>query len=79
MQTVELATGVHIDHYVEIGFGGFVKMVDALGGVTVCTTTPLKDPKSGLDIPAGTTSSTAPRRCRTYALATSTRRRTWAG
>jgi LCP family protein required for cell wall assembly len=53
--TVEAATGVHIDHYVEIGFGGFVKMVDALGGVSVCSTTPLKDPKSGLDISAGTT------------------------
>ena len=55
VQTVELATGVHIDHYVEIGFGGFVNMVDALGGVSVCSTTALKDPKSGLDIPAGTT------------------------
>jgi LCP family protein required for cell wall assembly len=53
--TVELATGVHVDHYVEIGFGGFVKMVDALGGINVCSTTPLKDPKSGLDIAAGTT------------------------
>ena len=55
VQTVELATGVHIDHYVEIGFGGFVNMVDALGGVSVCSTTALKDPKSGLNIPAGTT------------------------
>jgi LCP family protein required for cell wall assembly len=55
VQTIELATGVHIDHYIEIGFAGFVKMVDALGGVNVCSTTPLKDAKSGLDIPAGTT------------------------
>jgi LCP family protein required for cell wall assembly len=55
VQTVELATGLHIDHYVEIGFEGFVHMVDAVGGVKVCSTTPLKDPKSGLDIPAGTT------------------------
>lgn len=55
VQTVELATGVHIDHYVEIGFDGFVKMVNALGGITVCSTTPLKDPKSGLDIGVGST------------------------
>jgi LCP family protein required for cell wall assembly len=55
VQTVELATGLHIDHYVEVGFGGFVKMVDTLGGVSVCSTTALKDPKSGLNIKAGTT------------------------
>jgi LCP family protein required for cell wall assembly len=55
VQTVELATGLQIDHYVEVGFGGFVKMVDTLGGVQVCSTTALKDPKSGLNIKAGTT------------------------
>jgi LCP family protein required for cell wall assembly len=55
VRTVQLATGLHIDHYVEVGFGGFVRMVDALGGVPVCSTTPLKDRKSGLDIPAGIT------------------------
>jgi len=55
VQTVELATGLHIDHYVEVGFGGFVKMVDTLGGVAVCSTTALHDPKSGLNIKAGTT------------------------
>ena len=53
--TVEAATGVHIDHYVEIGFDGFVKMVNALGGISVCSTTTLHDPKSGLNIKAGTT------------------------
>jgi len=55
VQTVELATGVHIDHYVEIGFDGFVTMVNALGGINVCSTTALNDPKSGLKLPAGTT------------------------
>jgi LCP family protein required for cell wall assembly len=55
VQTVELATGLHIDHYVEVGFGGFVKMVDTLGGVSVCSTSSLRDPKSGLNIRAGTT------------------------
>ncbi len=53
VQTVEQATGVHIDHYIEINFLGFIKVVDALGGVTVCTPQPINDPKSGLRLPAG--------------------------
>lgn len=53
VQTVEQATGVHIDHYAEINFAGFVSMVDGLGGVPICTKTPIKDEKAGLDLPAG--------------------------
>jgi LCP family protein required for cell wall assembly len=53
VQTVEDATGVHIDHYVEVNFLGFLKVVDALGGVTICTDQPINDPKSGLRLPAG--------------------------
>lgn len=53
VQTVEGATGVHIDHYAEIGFGGFVGVVDAVGGVDICVEKPLKDPKAGLDLKAG--------------------------
>jgi cell envelope-related function transcriptional attenuator common domain len=33
VQTVELFTGVHIDHVVLVDFAGFVKVTDALGGV----------------------------------------------
>ncbi|MEV0406264.1 LCP family protein [Actinoallomurus sp. NPDC050550] len=55
VQTVERVTGVHVDHYVEINFLGFIKVVDALGGVTVCTSQPINDPKSGLQLPAGKT------------------------
>ena len=33
VRTVEQATGMRIDHYAEIGFGGFVGAVDAVGGV----------------------------------------------
>ncbi len=54
VQTVQNATGLHIDHYVEIGFGGFVRMVDTIGGVDVCTTKALHDPESGLNLKAGT-------------------------
>ncbi len=52
-QTVEQATGLRLDHYAEIGFSGFAALVDALGGVTVCPTTPLNDPLAGIDLPAG--------------------------
>ncbi len=55
VKTVEQATGVHIDHYVEVNFRAFLGMVDALDGVDVCLVKPLKDnPKyTKLDLPAG--------------------------
>ena len=53
VSTVKRATGVSIDHYVEVNFYGFVRMVDALGGVDVCTEQAVNDPKSGLQLPAG--------------------------
>nr|WP_155769376.1 LCP family protein [Mycobacterium asiaticum] len=53
VQTVEQATGLRLDHYAEVGFGGFAALVDALGGVTVCPTDPIHDPLAGLDLPAG--------------------------
>lgn len=53
IQTVEQATGLRLDHYAEIGFGGFAALVDALGGVTMCPATPLNDPLAGIDLPAG--------------------------
>jgi LCP family protein required for cell wall assembly len=52
-QTVEQATGLHLDHYAEVGFSGFAALVDALGGVTACPTTPINDPLAGIDLPAG--------------------------
>jgi LCP family protein required for cell wall assembly len=51
-QTVEQATGLRLDHYVEVGFGGFALVVDALGGVTICPATPISDPLAGIDLPA---------------------------
>jgi LCP family protein required for cell wall assembly len=52
-QTVEQATGMRMDHYAEIGFGGFAAVVDALGGVTMCPSEPISDPLAGIDLPAG--------------------------
>ncbi|WP_413247696.1 LCP family protein [Rhodococcus sp. Z13] len=53
VQTVEGATGVHIDHYAEIGFGGFASIVDAVDGVDVCVPYPIDDPLAGLTLEAG--------------------------
>ena len=53
VRTVEQATGVRVDHYVEIGFGGLVRMVDAVGGVQICPTRRMKDKQANLDIEAG--------------------------
>ena len=52
-QTVEQATGLRLDHYVEVGFSGFAVVVDALGGVTVCPAAAINDPLAGIDLPAG--------------------------
>ncbi len=54
VRAVEKLSGVHIDHYVEIDFRAFMKTVDVVGGVQVCTQRPLRDKYSGLDLPAGT-------------------------
>lgn len=53
VRTVEGATGVTIDHYAELNFAGFLRMVDALGGVQVCLAKATKDKNSGLNLPAG--------------------------
>lgn len=53
IETVTNETGVTIDHYIEVGFGGVVNMVDALGGVDVCVPTAVDDRRSGLELPAG--------------------------
>jgi LCP family protein required for cell wall assembly len=52
-QTVEQATGLRLEHYIEVGFSGFAALVDALGGVTVCPAASIDDPLAGIDLPAG--------------------------
>ncbi|WP_171069030.1 LCP family protein, partial [Actinomadura geliboluensis] len=37
--------GIHIDHFVQIDFSGFKRMVDALGGVEICVDRPVNDPR----------------------------------
>jgi LCP family protein required for cell wall assembly len=55
IKAVESLTGVRIDHFVVVNFLGFEAVVDALGGVPICTTVPIDDPKSHLKLKAGTT------------------------
>ncbi|MFI1585866.1 LCP family protein [Embleya sp. NPDC020630] len=52
-RTVEMATGIRLDHYAEIGFGGFNNIVNAMDGVDICLKGPIKDPKSGANLEAG--------------------------
>jgi LCP family protein required for cell wall assembly len=53
VKTIEQDTGVRVDHYVEIGFGGFVNAVDAVGGIRVCTKKRLDDPLANLHMKKG--------------------------
>ena len=53
IQTVENATGLKIDHYMGIGFGGLVAVVNQIGGVRVCLKTAINDSYSGVHLPAG--------------------------
>lgn len=54
IQTIEAKTNLKIDHYVEVSFAGFTGVVDALGGIEVCSKVPINDPKSHLVMSAGT-------------------------
>lgn len=53
VSTIEDATGLRIDGYVEIGFGGFASVVDSLGGVDICVKQAMDDPKAGINLKAG--------------------------
>jgi LCP family protein required for cell wall assembly len=53
VRTVEFNTGLRIDHYAEIGFGGFAKIVDAVGGVEMDIPRDIKDKNSGADLEKG--------------------------
>jgi LCP family protein required for cell wall assembly len=52
-KTVEQQTGIHIDHFMELGMAGFVNVVNDLGGVTVCAPFDVDDPVSGLVLDTG--------------------------
>jgi LCP family protein required for cell wall assembly len=53
VRTLENETGIRIDSYVEIGFAGFVDVVDAVGGIEVCPKQAIEDPLAKLKIDKG--------------------------
>ncbi|MFF4368448.1 LCP family protein [Streptomyces sp. NPDC001594] len=53
IRTVEKMTGIRVDHHMVVDFGGFKKMVDAVGGVEVCLKRPMDDAEAHLRLPAG--------------------------
>lgn len=54
VQTIRQNLGININHYVEVGFVGFIAMVDQLGGIEMTFPYPARDASSGLDVSAGT-------------------------
>ncbi|GCB43169.1 LCP family protein [Streptomyces sp. NL15-2K] len=54
VKTVESMSGIRMDHYLEVDFSGFEKLIDELGGVKVTTTKNIDDPDSHLNLKAGT-------------------------
>ncbi len=52
-KTLEQTTHIHIDHFVEVNFESFKKIVDDVGGVPVCLPFAIKDPASRLNLSAG--------------------------
>ncbi|MCG5218346.1 LCP family protein [Streptosporangium sp. KLBMP 9127] len=54
VRTVQNATGLTINHYVEVNVLGFIDVVDTIGGVSVCTPVAINDPKTALALQPGT-------------------------
>jgi len=53
VQTVEEDTGLRIDAYAEIGFVGFVSVIDSLGGISMCIPKDISDADSHLNLKKG--------------------------
>jgi len=51
--TVEQTTHIHIDHFIELNFTGFEKVINDIGGVNVCLPFAINDPKSQLHLSSG--------------------------
>ncbi|MEX2620179.1 MAG: LCP family protein [Egibacteraceae bacterium] len=52
-QTVTQMSGIPVTHYAEVNFLGFIKIVDAVGGVTLFFEEAFVDRPAGIDVPAG--------------------------
>ncbi len=52
-QTIYDNFGIVVDHYIQVDFCAFKRIVDAVGGVAVPFSAPVRDTNVGIDIPAG--------------------------
>jgi LCP family protein required for cell wall assembly len=52
-ETVAIATGIRPNHYLEVEFGGFAGIIDALGGIELDVPYAARDNKSGLVLEPG--------------------------
>ncbi|GAA2659075.1 LCP family protein [Streptomyces lunalinharesii] len=53
VKTVESMSGIRMDHFLEVDFTGFKKLIDALGGVDITTTKAIDDKYSHLHLQPG--------------------------
>lgn len=53
VDTVESLGDLPVHHYIDVDFGGFQELVDAVGGVEICVEKPLDDPLAGIDLQPG--------------------------
>ncbi len=53
VRTVQDLSGIEVHHYLRVTFGGFVDLVDAVGGVELCLEEPIQDDDAAIDLPAG--------------------------
>lgn len=53
VETVRDVSGVRIDHFVQVNFEGFVKIVNAVEGVPIYLEEPMRDQKAHVDLPKG--------------------------
>ncbi len=51
VKVIQKLSGLHVNRFMAVDFVGFAKMVDALGGVEVCSTTPIEDYELGTVLP----------------------------
>jgi LCP family protein required for cell wall assembly len=52
-KTIERTTHLHLDHFIELNFTGFEKVIDDVGGVSVCLPFAVSDPDSRLHLSPG--------------------------
>jgi LCP family protein required for cell wall assembly len=51
VKVIQKMSGLSVNRFMAVDFAGFATMVDALGGVEVCSTTPLEDYELGTVLP----------------------------